>query len=104
MTDNVESATAAIGADLAALRSDVARLAEKIGELAQQGKQAAKNHFAEAFGEAQDKIVNSAANAQSQIRVAGSDLEASIERAPLIAMAVAFGIGLGLGMMSHSRR
>ncbi len=103
MTNNVENATADIGADLAALRGDVARLAERIGELAQHGKHAARIHFTDAFGEAQDKIGKTAANAQSQLLAAGGDIEASIARNPLMAMAIAFGIGIGFGVMSRSR-
>ncbi len=103
MTNNVENATADIGADLAALRSDIARLAERIGELAQHGKQAARIHFTDAVGDAQDKIGNTAANAQTQIRAVGSDIEASIDRNPLMAMAIAFAIGMGFGIMNRQR-
>jgi ElaB/YqjD/DUF883 family membrane-anchored ribosome-binding protein len=103
MTNNVEDATADISADLAALRSDVTRLTERISELAQHGRRAARIHFVDAVGDAQGKIVNSAANAQTQMRAVGSDIEASIERNPLMAMAIAFGIGICFGMMNRSR-
>jgi ElaB/YqjD/DUF883 family membrane-anchored ribosome-binding protein len=103
MTNNVERAAADIGADLATLRGDVARLAERIGELAQNGKRAAGIRFNDAVGDAQDRIGNTAANAQSHIRAAGSEFEASIDRNPLMAMAIAFGIGIAFGMANRSR-
>ncbi len=103
MNKTVENDAGDVIADLAALRSDVARLAERIGELAQHGKQAASHHFNDALGEAQDKIVDSATRAQTQIRAAGGDIEASIERNPMTAMAIAFGIGICFGLMSRPR-
>jgi ElaB/YqjD/DUF883 family membrane-anchored ribosome-binding protein len=104
MTSNVESAAADIGADLASLRTDVAHLAERIGELAQHGKQAARSHLSDAVGVAQGKIGDTAAHAQSQIRAAGGDFEASIERNPLTAVAIAFAVGLGVGVLNRSWR
>lgn len=103
MTKNSDSDAAEMIADLAALRADVARLAGTLGELAQHGKQAASSHFNDAVGEAQDKIASSAANAQTRFRAAGDDMEASIERNPLMAMAIAFGIGICFGMISRPR-
>lgn len=104
MTNNVSSAAADIGADLASLRADVANLAQRIGELAQHGKQNARIQFADAVGAAQGKIGDTAANAQSQIRGVGNDFEASIERNPLTAIAIAFAIGIGVGLANRSRR
>ncbi len=103
MTRNSESDAGDVIVDLAALRADVARLAETIGELAQHGKQAAGHHFNDAVGDAQDKIASSAAKAQVQFRAAGDNLETSIERNPLMAMAIAFGIGLCFGMINRPR-
>jgi ElaB/YqjD/DUF883 family membrane-anchored ribosome-binding protein len=103
MTNNVESAAADIGADVAALRSDPANLVERLGELAQHGRQAARIHLTDAVGNAQGKIGETAAMAQSRARAAGSDFEASIERNPLTAIAIAFAVGIGFGRMSRSR-
>lgn len=89
MTKTIESDD--VIADLVALRADVARLTETIGELARQGKQAASHQFNDAIGDVQDKIASSAAKAQTQFRTAGDDIEASIGRNPLMAMAIAFG-------------
>jgi ElaB/YqjD/DUF883 family membrane-anchored ribosome-binding protein len=104
MTNPVESAAADIGADLTSLRRDVAQLAERIGELAQHGKQAARMHLSDAVGSAQGKIGDTAADAQSRIRAAGGDFEASIERNPLTAIAIAFAVGIGVGLSNRSRR
>jgi ElaB/YqjD/DUF883 family membrane-anchored ribosome-binding protein len=104
MTNHLENAAADIGTDLASLRRDVAQLAERIGELAQHGKQAARIHLSDAVGSAQGKIGDTASEAQSRIRAAGGDFEASIERNPLTAIAIAFAIGIGVGLANHSRR
>ena len=104
MTNHVESAAADIGADVAALRSDVAKLAERLGELAQHGRQAARIHLADAVGNAQGKIGGAGAKAKSQMRAAGGDFEASIERNPLTAIAIAFAVGMGVGLSNRSRR
>lgn len=103
MTRNAKSDARDMIADMTALHADVARLAETIGELARHGKQTASHHFNDAIGDAQDKIVSSAAKAQTQLRAAGDDIEASIERNPLIAISIAFGIGICVGMMSRPR-
>jgi len=89
--------------DLDALRSDVARLAESISALAQHGTQAASHQFTDVVGDAQDKIVSSAAKAQTQFRAAGDDFEARIARNPLTAMSIAFGVGMCFGLLSRSR-
>ena len=104
MTNHVESAAADIGADLVSLRRDIAQLAERIGELAQHGKQAAGIRLADAAGAAQGRIGDTAAQAESRIRAAGGDFEASIERHPLTAIAIAFAIGIGVGLANRSRR
>ena len=41
-----------------------------------------------------DRIAGTAADAQSRVRAAGGDLEASFERHPLTALLIAFGVGI----------
>ncbi len=103
MFKKAESDAGDVIADLAALRSDVARLADRIGEIAQHGMQATSQHVNEAVVDAQGKVASSAASAQAKIHAAGEDFEASVERNPLTAVAIAFAIGVGFGMMSRSR-
>ncbi len=100
---NAEDVAGDLTADLAALREDVTRLAETLSKLVQRQTQAAGLGVSDAVGDARDKIASTAADAQSHVRAASGQIEASIERNPLIAMLIAFGIGMSLGMMSRSR-
>ena len=103
MTKNVESAAEDLTADLAALRQDVARLTEAIGKLVQHQTQTAGLGASDMVGGAKEKIASTAADAQSRVRAASDEIEASVERNPVTAVLIAFGIGMLLGMMSRSR-
>ena len=103
MTKDVEDAAGDLTADFAALRRDVARLAETIGELAQHQTQSAGLRASEAVGEARDRVTNTAAEAQGQLRSASGEIEASIEHNPLTAVLIAFGVGMSLGVFGRSR-
>jgi ElaB/YqjD/DUF883 family membrane-anchored ribosome-binding protein len=92
-----------LSSDLAALRGDVSLLAQRVGELAQHGKNDARARVVEAASDAHAKINASAANAETRIRVAGADLVASIDRNPIMALAIAFGIGIGFGAFNRAR-
>jgi ElaB/YqjD/DUF883 family membrane-anchored ribosome-binding protein len=103
MTKDVEDAAGDLTADFAALRRDVARVTETIGELVQRQTQSAGLRASEAVGEARDRITNTAAEAQGQLRSASGEIEASIERNPLTAVLIAFGVGISLGVFGRSR-
>ncbi len=103
MTKNAEGAARDLTADVTALRQDVARLAETMSELVRDQTQAAAGRVSEAVGDARHKIASTAADAQNRVRAASGEIEASIERNPLMAVLVAFGIGMLFGMMSRSR-
>jgi hypothetical protein len=53
---------------------------------------------------AQQKFSDGASEAHNRFRGAGSDIEAMIERNPLVAMLAALSAGLLIGMMSGTRR
>ena len=103
MTTEADVATSDIASEFSALREDVARLTASIGDLLRQQTKAAGLGVAEALEGAQDKIADATASAQGRARAAGNEIEASIERNPLIALAVVFGVGMLLGMISRSR-
>jgi ElaB/YqjD/DUF883 family membrane-anchored ribosome-binding protein len=103
MTKNAEEAAGDLNAELAALRHDIARLAEAMRDLAQRQTQAAGLRVSEAVGDARERIASTATDAQNRVRAASGEIEASIERNPLIAVLIAFGVGMSLGMMSRSR-
>ena len=73
MTKDVEDAAGNLTADFAALRRDVARLTETIGELVQRQTQSVGLRASEAVGEARDRVTNTAAEAQGQLRSASGE-------------------------------
>ena len=103
MTKNAEETAGDLTAGLAALRRDISRLAETMRELMQYQKQAAGLRVSEAVADARDKIASTATDAQNRVRAASGEIEASIERNPLIVVLIAFVVGMSLGMMSRSR-
>jgi ElaB/YqjD/DUF883 family membrane-anchored ribosome-binding protein len=103
MTKNAEEAAGDLNAELAALRRDIARLAETMRELMHHQTQAASLRVSEAVGDARERIASTATDAQNRVRAASGEIEASIERNPLLAVLIAFGVGMLLGMMSRSR-
>ena len=103
MSRSADDSPGDITADLAALRRDVARLAETMSTLAQQQAQAAGHRVSEAVGDARDKIASTAADAQDRVRAATGEIEACIERNPLMAVLIALGVGVSLGLLTRSR-
>lgn len=107
MTNGFENGAADVranlGADLEALRGDVSRLAQRVGDLAQRGQHAARRRLSAAAGDAQDKLGVTATNAETQIRAVGNDFVTSIDRNPIMSMAVAFGIGIAVGVLGRPR-
>jgi len=103
LTKNTEDAAGDLTAELAAFRRDIGRLAETMRELMEQQTQVAGLRVSEAVADARDRIASTATDAQNRVRAASSEIEASIERNPLIAALIAFVVGLSLGMMSRSR-
>jgi ElaB/YqjD/DUF883 family membrane-anchored ribosome-binding protein len=103
MTKDAQGAGADLTADLAALRQDVAHLAETMSQAVRHQTQAAGFRVSAAVGDAKDKIASTAAETQNRVRAASREIEASIERNPLMAVLIAFGIGVSLGVISRSR-
>ena len=115
-----------ISADLATLREDFAKLSSSVAELVKlQAAQAgaamlgvvgdarerlasttadARDKLAGRAADAQERIMDKAADAQDRFMAATADLEATIERNPLIAVLIALFIGLLIGTLSRSRK
>jgi len=100
LTKNPEEAARDLAVELAALRMDIVRLAETMRELKEQQTQAASLRVSGAFAGARDKIASTATDAQNRVR---NEIEAAIERNPLIAALIAFVVGMWLGITSRSR-
>jgi ElaB/YqjD/DUF883 family membrane-anchored ribosome-binding protein len=103
MSRNTEASTADLSADIAALREDVAKLAETLGKAAKSRARDAGDGAAETGSAIADKLAETAAGAQTQLRAAGAKLEAGIEQHPMAAMLLAFGVGLSLAMATRAR-
>ncbi len=100
MTKNTEEAAADLTAELGALRRDMASLTETMRELMEQQTQASGFRVSGAFAGARNKIASTATDAQNRVR---NEIEAAIERNPLIAALIAFLVGIWLGMAGRSR-
>lgn len=100
----IEEASQDIAADLAALRQDVAKLTASVGELLRAEASATTNTVLGAVDSARRKLADGAAEAQGRVGAVGSDLEATIERNPLMAVLIAMVAGLLIGMFSRTQR
>ncbi len=103
MSKNTEASAADLAADIAALRDDVAKLATSLGKVAKARASDAGETAADAGSAITEKLADTAAGAQKQLRVAGAKLEAGIEQHPMAAMLIAFGVGLSLAMATRAR-
>ena len=90
-----------LAADLQTLRADIANLTESVTTLVK-AKVADKTEiFYGAVDSGRQIISDSATGAKDRLAGASSDLEASIERNPLIAVLIAMGAGLVIGLLSR---
>lgn len=100
----VEDASQDFSADLAALRDDVAKLSSSISEFVRSQSASTANTVLDAVDNARQKISDTASKAQDRVAGASSDLEATIERNPLVAVLIAMVAGILVGMLSRSRK
>jgi ElaB/YqjD/DUF883 family membrane-anchored ribosome-binding protein len=97
----VEEASREIAADLAALREDIAKLTASVAELVQAEASATTNTVLGAVGDARRKLSESSAQAQDHVKSVGADLEAAIERNPLVAVLGAIVAGFLIGTLTR---
>jgi ElaB/YqjD/DUF883 family membrane-anchored ribosome-binding protein len=104
MTDTKLSDEADFTADLTALRADVAGLAASVRSLVATETAATTDAFAGAADAARRRLAAGASEAQELLSGARSDLEAQIERNPLVAVLIALGAGLVIGLVSRGHK
>ncbi|MDE2578925.1 MAG: hypothetical protein KGL46_08985 [Hyphomicrobiales bacterium] len=120
MKDTVVASTES--ADVAALKADVARLSQTLADLVKnQTNQAsaafydaservssaasdARDRISSAASDVRDKLADSASDARDRLGAVSGDLEATIERNPLMAVIAALIAGIFVGMMSRGSR
>jgi ElaB/YqjD/DUF883 family membrane-anchored ribosome-binding protein len=99
-----EAATQDFAADLAALRADIAKLTTAVANLVKAETSAATDTVFGAVDTARQKFADGAADAKDRLSGASSELEATIERNPLVAVLIALGAGLAIGLLSRGRQ
>ena len=106
MTDTKlrDEAAQDFAADLAALRADIAKLTTSVAKMAKAETAAKTDSFHDAVDAARRKLSDGATDAKDRLSGASSDLEATIERNPLIAVLVAMVAGLVIGLLSRGRK
>jgi ElaB/YqjD/DUF883 family membrane-anchored ribosome-binding protein len=102
--ETAEAATQDFAADLAALRADIAKLTASVTNLVKAETSAATDTVFGAVDSARQKFADGAAGAKERLSGASSELEASIERNPLVAVLIAAGVGLVIGLLSRGRQ
>jgi ElaB/YqjD/DUF883 family membrane-anchored ribosome-binding protein len=100
----IKEASQDFAADFASLRADITKLTSSVSELARAQASATSGTVMDTVDDARQKLSDSAAEAQNRLRGAGSDIEAMIERNPLVAVLTALSAGLLIGIMSGARK
>lgn len=100
----VKEASQDIAADVAALRDDISKLTSSVSELMRTQAMTTASTVLDAVDDAQQKFSNGAAEAQNRIRGTASDIEAAIERNPLVAVLTRLSAGLLIGMVGGIRK
>lgn len=90
-----------LASDLAALREDIAKISASLVDLLHE-KTTSK--VLDAVGTARQKFSDKASEAQDKVSNISSDLEATIEHNPLVAVLLAALAGFIIGMLSRSSK
>ena len=103
-TKPLEEATQDFATDLAALRDDISRLTDSVSELVRAQASATTKTMLGVVDTAREKIASKASEAQDRVSAASADVEARIERNPLMAVFIAAMAGLLIGMLCRPRK
>ena len=115
MTDKIEAVkqqtddllgdtSSRLDADLKALRDDISKLTSSVSDLMKSQTASATSAVMGVMGDAKDQLTDHATDARERVSAATADLEAVIERNPLIAIVAALIAGLFMGILSRPRR
>jgi len=99
----INEATQDITADLAALRDDISKLSNSVATLVRSQAAVTTDQMLGAVDTARQKLSDTASGAQDRVNAFGSDLEATVERNPLAAIAVAMSAGILIGLMTRRK-
>jgi ElaB/YqjD/DUF883 family membrane-anchored ribosome-binding protein len=97
----ISSASSDLTADLAALRDDIAKMSSALMDLVQEK---AASGVLNAVDGARQTFSDKAAEAQDKVSSISADVEATIERNPLVAVLIAAFAGFVVGILSRPRK
>jgi ElaB/YqjD/DUF883 family membrane-anchored ribosome-binding protein len=97
----ISSASSDLTSDLAALREDIAKISAAVMDLVQEKT---ANGVSNAVDGARQTLSNKAAEAQDKVSSISADVEATIERNPLVAVLIAALAGFVVGVLSRSHK
>ena len=100
----LQETSAGLDAELKSLREDLAKLTTSVSELVKTQTTSAASTVLGAVGDARERLTDHASDARERVTAATADLEAVIERNPLIAIVAALIAGLFMGVLSRPRR
>lgn len=103
-TKSLEDASKDFAADLSALRDDISKLTASVAKLVKAEASATTDSVYGAMDAARQKLSDHASDAKEKISGASLDLEAVIERNPLMAVLIALGAGLVVGLLTGGRK
>lgn len=103
-SDLLDSTSSRLDSDLQALREDITKLTASVTNLVTNQAATARSTVLGVVGDAQDRAMDTAADARNRVNAATADFEAAIERNPLLAVAAALVAGLFVGVLSRPRR
>ena len=102
--DLLGDASGRLETDIKALREDLTKLTSSVSDLVKTQAASATSTVMGAVGDARDRLSDHATDARERVSAATADLEAVIERNPLIAIVAALIAGLFMGILSRPRR
>lgn len=102
-TKSFEDASKDFASDLGALRDDIAKLTSSVAKIVKTEAAAKTGSVYGVVDAAKQKLSDHAVDTKDKLSSASADLEASIERNPLIAVLIALATGLVIGLLSRGR-
>ncbi|WP_374307917.1 YqjD family protein [Methylocella sp.] len=102
-TRPLEEASKDFAADLAALREDIAKLTASVSQIIKNEAAAKSETVYGVMDNAKQKLSDGASDAKGKLSDASAELEASIERNPLMAVLIALATGLVIGLISRGK-
>ena len=99
-----DDAGSRLDSDLKTIREDITKLTATVTDLVKSQAATARSSVLGVMDDARGKVTDTASDARDRVATAATDLEATIERNPLLAVTAALVAGLFVGVLSRPRR